>query len=85
MRYNLWSILKGIASLQYLSPRVKAQTLSNLQESITKSFNEYSKLSIEDKNKRCIELAQRMGYKSSDINECSKFIKNYAFSQKTKI
>ena len=72
---NLLDILKKIISSQGMfSSQQKETLLANIPIAIDNSYDNYSKLPQEEKDRHCVELAQDLGCQSSDVLICSNYI-----------
>jgi len=79
-KMNLWGILKEITSPKKShSERV---LLRNIKPALDESYLNYQKKSQEEKDKMCVDIAQRMGCRSDKISDCEKYIYEYAYSSK---
>lgn len=62
--------------------KTSKDSLKELTQSIEKSFDSYNNLPQDEKDRLCVELAQRMGCESSDVLVCSNYIYDYTWSDK---
>jgi hypothetical protein len=77
----LWNTLKSLATGSSLTNKQKEEILPNLSNAISDSWKEFENIPQEEKDLMCVELAQDMGCKSSELSVCSKFIYDYAWSK----
>ena len=70
---TVWNILKSIAH----NEPIDQEQIQSLSSAIDSSWESYQKIPSDQKDKMRIELAQRMGCKSSDLQVCKDFIRNY--------
>ncbi|MDB4330198.1 hypothetical protein N9948_00525 [bacterium] len=76
-KINIWDVFKSIAFSEPIP-----NTSINLKDAIDSSYGNYRNLPQEEKDRLCIELAQRMGCKSNEVLVCSNFIYSYAYDEK---
>ena len=73
MENKLWNFLKRIGH----GEPVDQEQLEGISKAIERGWEAYDRIPPAKKDIMRVELAQRLGCKSSDPKECLEFIKNY--------
>ncbi len=77
----LWELLKKLANKEPITQVVDEKFRNDLENAISTSWQEYERIPQEEKDRMCVELAQNMGCESDDVDVCSKYIYDYAWSK----